>query len=62
MTKKDYELIASGFKYAVETTGIAKGYPNEAIEYAIACLVMKLEADNPRFDKLKFRIACGLRS
>ncbi len=61
MTKKDYELIASGFRYALETTPHKVGY-NEAIIYAIACVVMKLEANNPRFDKLKFRIACGLRA
>ena len=56
MTKKDYELIASGFRYA-QTFGGDKEYTIHALA---SFLAMKLAKDNPLFDKVKFFKACGL--
>jgi len=56
MTKKDYELIASAFRYGNTIPA------NEHQLYWIAdLLATKLLKDNPRFNKDKFLTACGVK-
>jgi len=55
MTKKDYEMIAKAFSYAIENDGISVG-----LSLAVNCIVIELHKENPRFDSYKFRTACGM--
>ena len=63
MTKKDYELIAKGFKDAL-STWTPDTQERKSCIYAIqdACktVATKLEEQNPRFNKTKFLQACGI--
>lgn len=55
MTKKDYELIASAFRYGFTI-------PNDGnqLDWVIALLAKKLQLQNPLFDLDKFLLACGV--
>jgi hypothetical protein len=54
MRKKDYELIAKTLNWArscgIDTIGIVQD------------LAIKFALDNPKFDRQKFLIACGIES
>lgn len=58
MTKKDYELIARCIK------GTLNSYPeaNKPMEMLTAYLSSEFEVDNPKFDRNKFLIACGIET
>ena len=57
MTKKDYVLIASVFEHAKKYQSI---YGTWKLEDIILMLANKLQAENPRFDRAKFLLACGV--
>jgi hypothetical protein len=57
MTKKDYKLIATAIKTALDET---KDSPEYFQAYLINTLVTALHRDNPKFDTYKFRQACGV--
>lgn len=66
MTKKDYELIASAIEHELYGNR-AHSEPNHAAECAITALIClaneiaeRLEAQNPRFDRDRFLLACGV--
>jgi hypothetical protein len=57
MTKKDYELVASSIKEVVNM------YDEEAkdiLSILVEYMKTKFGYDNPKFDGIKFRKACGL--
>lgn len=54
MTRKDYERIAKAVRQAY-----AKRLDNKDVAIVAQCLAYELALDNPRFDALKFRNACG---
>lgn len=73
MTKTDYELIASVFKSELDYTRREAEVPNRNKELAGAFeqsnraikgfanrLALKLQADNPKFNRDKFLKACGI--
>lgn len=55
MTKKDYELIASAFRY-----GNTIPANENQLYWIVDLLATKLLKDNPRFDRNKFLQACGI--
>jgi hypothetical protein len=57
MTKKDYELIANGF---VMTLTSAYNGP-EGYKLAVEYMADELEHENPRFNRIKFMEACGIK-
>lgn len=62
MTKKDYILIANIFNMF---TTFKNGNNRNAIDYItelINRLAQELKKDNPNFDAVKFRKACGLEA
>lgn len=60
MTRKDYELIASGFRYSKDSAdlGAAPDFV-DGIEDAARRISELLARDNPRFDRDRFLAACG---
>ena len=66
MTKKDYQLIAEAISNARSFLndgyyGLPEPAERKAVRFAIyRDLADSLAADNPRFDRVKFRAACGL--
>ncbi len=67
MTKKDYVLIAEGIKEVVNTIHVGNFDPieimqNKSTASAIAYrILLKMEKENPRFNRAKFLQACGLK-
>lgn len=72
MTKKDYELIASAFDIA-KTNDYAKHATNSRTDHYKALsmslntaiqtarrMAMKLEKENPKFDRVRFLRDCGM--
>lgn len=63
MTRKDYELIAKALKTQIE---ISRTYGETDGELAVANIAYDLAdalvIENPRFDKNRFFVACGLMS
>lgn len=62
MTRKDYKMIADSFGFAIGLEATAEDKETRfarmwAIETAINSLTNKLQEDNARFDKQKFRFA-----
>jgi hypothetical protein len=57
MTKKDYELIASGIAQIAEHYR-ASVDGKHALEHLTEHYALVLGADNPRFQPAKFRAAC----
>lgn len=62
MTRKDYEAIASEIsKYREEITAtgatMANRYRLDTIDDMVEILVEKFQAENPRFDGDRFRMA-----
>jgi urease gamma subunit len=60
MTRKDYELIADAIsgtiaEYARQGEDVA-----DVMRELAENLATELETDNPRFDREKFRKACGV--
>lgn len=59
MTKKDYELIARNIaQVRREFRGVEDGV--NAIRDVAVFIASDLERDNPRFDRERFLIACGI--
>jgi hypothetical protein len=63
MTRKDYELIAKALKTQVE---ISRTYGEQDGELAVVNIARDLadalHLENPRFDRDRFMLACGLMS
>jgi hypothetical protein len=58
MTRKDYVRIAAALAKArrlCETQNQRRG-----VERAALCIGVELAADNPRFDRARFYVACGM--
>lgn len=64
MTKKDYELIAGIFKDQIKTWGEVHGNSERklSLEIMADALADTLAYDNPKFDRNKFLIACGVET
>lgn len=64
MTKKDYELIARALKAARVSNTLDdpnKALYNNGIDNAVALMARVLAQDNPRFNRERFLIACGVQ-
>ena len=60
MTRKDYQLIASGVLSTLRCYD--NGTPeNAAIKELALTLSYELGMDNPRFDSNRFLVACGVK-
>lgn len=59
MTKKDYELIASVF-YAQMTRAQYETESKLTMRECQRYMELRLAIENPRFNKQKFRRACGI--
>lgn len=59
MTKKDFELIADAIAMARNANSNDNDNWQDALNVAVTCLCNRLENDNPRFDREKFRAACS---
>ncbi len=62
MTRKDYQLLAAAFAQTMPT-----GSPTDADRLAqwhtdVLRVSNALASDNARFDRMKFHLACGVRS
>jgi hypothetical protein len=53
MTRKDYELLA-------ETIATAWWHNSDYKSHFASALADKLENENPRFDRHRFLVACGV--
>lgn len=56
MTKKDYELIARSI---FVDRGIVEENQKKVVDYVAKGLAEQFKAMNPRFDSIKFLVACG---
>ena len=54
MTRKDYKLIAAGFKTAADML-----YGGDGVKIAALCVAERLGQDNPAFNLNTFMWACG---
>lgn len=64
MSKKDYKLVAEVLK-RVHDSYRPQDYPEEsyaqlAVRQVMTCLATELKAANPRFDKERWWLACGI--
>ena len=65
MSKKDYILIAETISAQLETSSLEDGHPDASYNEGLAikrtahALADAFAADNPRFDRDRFLIACG---
>ena len=63
MTRKDYELIAKAIKTQVE---LSRTFDEKGEELAVLNIARDLAdaltRENPRFDRDRFMVACGLMS
>lgn len=57
MTRKDYQVIAANVKDSLDNTEHSEGRVSLWMFVANFCHTAK--KDNPRFDSVKFQIACG---
>lgn len=60
MTRKDYVLIALSVRSVVDWPDVNLYKASYALNSVVNELCSHLQNDNPRFDKSKFRKACGL--
>jgi hypothetical protein len=65
MTRKDYELIAQAFSNTInhckwEEEDVDDFKSSFVLNDVILGLEVKFLADNPRFDRKRFREACGI--
>lgn len=58
MTRKDYVAVAGAICNA--RAGVSR-LNESAVDYTAQCVADTLAADNPRFDREKFLIACGVQ-
>jgi hypothetical protein len=56
MTRKDYELLAGGFRMAINALDDPERI---GAKLAATEIAHRLEGDNPRFDHERFLQACG---
>ena len=64
MTKKDYEMIADAIAETVDgyaDLDTAGTMVRMAIRDTALSIANVLESDNPRFDRNRFLVACGVR-
>ena len=63
MTRKDYVLIADAIKTQIELSTKYEEEESRAGAQNIAYdLAWKLSEDNPRFDRDRFLVACGVNN
>lgn len=65
MTKKDFQLIADALSYAKPSkTAKPTGYKHrlEAWNNSVHTMADYLSVTNPRYDKQRFLVACGIDS
>lgn len=55
MTRKDYVKIARVIRESSDATGYMEAYEDLARRHAV-----ELKSDNPRFDTVRFLLACGM--
>ena len=62
MTRKDYVLIADSIKGAINYEAILNDNKEkaEALGFLAIRLSSAFELDNPRFDRDRFLVACGV--
>ena len=60
MTRKDYVIIADSIKASRENWEGFTPESQEAIDGLARSLASKLQADNARFDRARFLVACGV--
>lgn len=61
MSEKDYKLIAAALRDAAVDQNICGRYEaREGVQDAAIVLSRRLQNINPRFDRARFLIACGL--
>lgn len=63
MTRKDYELIAAALRSSRATnyTGSEnRALYNNGVDNAAHNIARALQRDNPRFDRERFLVACGV--
>jgi hypothetical protein len=58
MTRKDYEMIALSISVDRET--MTTDEQRKVVDFIAKGLAEQLEAMNPRFDSMKFVLACGV--
>ena len=58
MTRKDYELIALSISVDRET--MVSDEQRKVVDFIAKGLAEQLQAMNPRFDSMKFVLACGV--
>lgn len=56
MSRKDYVAIASAIRSVADSTAL---HLSDALVLTAERIADKLQADNPRFDRVKFLTACG---
>jgi len=61
MTRKDYVLIANVIQSQVKNWEGFTPEGGEAVEGLARTLANQLQADNPRFDRARFLVACGVK-
>ena len=60
MTRKDYVLIADTIKNARKVVIVGEGTTLVSVAHLAHTLATELEIDNPRFDRFRFLVACGV--
>jgi len=60
MTRKDYVLIADTIKTACKVDS-KMGAVLVSVEHLANTLATEFEIDNPRFDRARFLVACGVK-
>jgi hypothetical protein len=59
MTRKDYVMIADTIKTARKVE-LTNGTVLVSVAHLANTLATELEIDNPRFDRARFLVACGV--
>jgi phosphoheptose isomerase len=60
MTRKDYVLLADTIKNARKVVIVGEGTTLVSVEHLANTLATELEIDNPRFNRHRFLVACGV--
>ena len=60
MTRKDYVLLADVINTARKVVIVGEGTTLVSVAHLANTLATELEIDNPRFDRHRFLIACGV--
>jgi hypothetical protein len=60
MTRKDYVLLADVINTARKVVIVGEGTTLVSVAHLANTLATELEIDNPRFDRHRFLVACGV--